>query len=376
MFIRKESMAILLICALLGLVSDVHADSAIKTLVLEQRTATGASTTYNAISVNGLFLGLHTSSPVNLEGVFEDHDDEAEEDHAHVLPAEGGLSVQEVEIRMTSNVDAYLRGDLIIAIPGSEGLELEEGYVESIGLPNVTLRIGKFFSTIGKHNGMHTHAFPFIDAPIAQQRLLGGEGLNEVGLRASFLVPARWFVELNLEVLDGVNELFDAQRSGDFVYVLGIRNLWDLSDDSTLEIGAGGAAGHNKTGDRSSVIGTNLTWKWQPNNRSRQSLVLQAEYLWAQRKARQITDEAGGLYTSLQLQASRMWWVQGRYDGFGFPGNSAPRQHRFTGLLAFAASEFSALRIQYSLGNETGEKSHQIAVQLNFTMGAHPAHAY
>ena len=76
----------------------------------------------------------------------------------------------------------------------------------------------------------------------------------------------------------------------------------------------------------------------------------------------------------MQLQHSRRWWIQGRYDllGVATGGNDS----RLSGLVAFVPSEFSALRLQYSQLDEDGDIVHQLLLQLNFTVGSHPAHRY
>lgn len=362
-------------------------------------TASGQSPSFNpAISVNGLFLGFYGSdtlerdfafSPHGLELVTHqdenhEHQDESHETggahegevHHHGLPDENGLSVQEVEVRLTANVDTYIRGDVTLAIPGTEGLEVEEGFVETIGLPNITLRAGKFFSALGRHNRLHTHAFPFIDPPVAHERLLGGEGLNEVGIRASLLLPVEWFSELNIEILDGENVLFDA--TGDDLAYLGTwKNFWDLSDATTVEAGGSIGVGKNKYGELSRLIGGDLTIKWRPTRRGvYRSLTVNAEYLQARVDDGVDTESIGGLGATLQVQMAKVWWLQGRYDVFGLPSIKPDRQHRVSALVAFLPSEFSALRLQYSLNKEADERVHQLALQLNFTIGSHPAHNY
>ncbi|MCB0385799.1 MAG: hypothetical protein KDD43_10440, partial [Bdellovibrionales bacterium] len=118
-----------------------------------------------------------------------------------------GFSIQEVEMRLTSNIDAYWRGDVTLAIhphPEVENgethleykLEPEEAFVESLGLENWTVRVGKFKAFFGKHNQLHTHSFPFVDAPLPHQMILGEEGLNEVGVSAAYLAPFSWYSEV------------------------------------------------------------------------------------------------------------------------------------------------------------------------------------
>lgn len=360
-------------------------------------TATGTSTAFNpAISINGLFLGFHTSSPVLREPVFgggheheegehevhDDHEDEAHEEHeelahAHGLPEESGLHVQEVEMRFTAVVDAYFKADLILAIPGTENIELEEGFIETTHLPNVTFKVGKFFGALGKHNFLHTHAYPFVDAPIANERILGGEGFNEVGIGASVLLPTVWYSELQTQVLNGDHALFNSAKSGDLTYVGRWTNLWDMGDSATLEWGGSYGFGKNEHTMWTHVWGGDVTFKWRPVKRVRdRGFILQAEYLQARMNDGVDVESVGGAYALLQYQFARRWWAQARYDVFGLPKLTSDREYRVSGLLALAPSEFSAIRLQYNLNREAGVSVHQLALQLNFTMGAHPAHAY
>jgi len=78
----------------------------------------------------------------------------------------------------------------------------------------------------------------------------------------------------------------------------------------------------------------------------------------------------------MQYQFARRGWIQARYDVFGLPKIEPERDTRFSALLALVTSEFSALRLQYNLNREGGQNIHQVAMQLNVTLGAHPAHAY
>ena len=352
-------------------------------------TATGTSRAFNpAISVNGLFLGLHTSEPFAREPAFghehEGEDGHAENDegvhahaHAHGLPHDTGLSVQEVEVQLSAFVDPYLKGDITLAVPGTEGLELEEGYLTTIGLPGITLKAGKFYADFGKHNLLHTHAFPFVDPPVVSERILGGEGLNEVGLGMSALLPMAWYSELTFQILNGDNELFDSQNGGDLAYLGRWRNLWDLDDATTLELGGSYSAGRNGHGELTHLIGGDLSIKWRPPRRARdRGLTFQAEYIQARVDDGVDTETVGGFYSFLKVQVSRRWWIQGRYDLFGLPRLQPERESRFCGMLAFVPSEFSTVRFQYNLNHAGSESVHQLVVQLNFTMGSHPAHNY
>ncbi len=380
------------------LLTAIIATTLFSTPVLGQSTtATGTSRSFNpAISVNGLFLGLYNSDPFELIPVFEvhsEHDDQEEHDdgdgdvgqseeahgqaHGHGLPANSGISVQEIEIRLTAAVDVHFAGDITLAIPGTEGLELEEGFVTTTGLPNVSIKAGKFFVPFGKHNLLHTHAFPFLDSPMIHERILGGEGLNEVGVEAGALLPLNWFSELTIVAVNGDNSLFNSPNDNDLAYFGRTKNLWDLNDDTTLELGGSVGIGKNDHREWTKLVGGDMTVKWRPARRNRdRGLTLQAEYVQARVSDGPDLEVAGGFSSLLQVQTARKWWIQARYDGFGFPSLSNERSHRYSALIALVPSEFSALRLQYTLNRDEGRSVHQVGMQLSFTMGSHPAHVY
>ena len=327
-----------------------------------QTTATGLSRAFNpAISANGLFLGSYTSR-----------------EQADVAPGTG-LQVQEMEVQFTSFVDSYLKADLILSLPGGEGIETEEGFVTTQGLPyNLNLKVGKFYAELGRHNTLHTHAFPFIDPPLVLTRFLGEEGLNETGLSLSALLPAPWYAELSGQVLNGDNPLFASPKGKDLLYLGHLKNFWDLGDAATAELGGSWAAGQNRDQALSFLAGVDLTLKWRPPRRALyRGLVWQSEYLYARQSLSSGRRAQGGLYSLVQYQFTHRWWLEGRYDLFGLPQVQAEgREHRLSGLLAFVPSEFSALRFQYRHTDAGSGGENQVLAQLNFTIGSHPAHRY
>jgi hypothetical protein len=339
------------------------------TLGTSGSTATGLSRAFNpAISINGLFLGSYTSREPGEE----------------IKPGEGittGIHIQEVEAQFSAFVDPYLRADVILALPEGKGIEVEEGYISTLNIPSVIFRIGKFHDPFGKHNLLHTHQFPFIDPPLINERIFGEEGLTEVGVDASYLLKLPWFSEVRLDLLNGDNEvLFHSPKGGDLAYLAHFKNLWDLSDATTLELGESYVIGKNEFEDISQAAGVDLTIKWRPPQRALyRAFIWQTEYLFAKKDpAGQTFDKVGGLYSLVQYQFARRWWIQGRYDFLGIPeAVGEGKTYRVSSLLAFVPTEFSAFRIQYNyLKPEDEEGIHQVLAQVNFTIGSHPAHQY
>ena len=106
-----------------------------------------------------------------------------------------GFDLREAELMFFADVDPYSRFSVLLSVhpdykydaatgkvEQSWAVEPEEVFAESDQIPGVTMRAGKFKAAFGKHNQLHTHSYPFIDAPLANSKLLGEEGLNDAGV--------------------------------------------------------------------------------------------------------------------------------------------------------------------------------------------------
>jgi len=98
-----------------------------------------------------------------------------------------------------------------------------------------------------------------------------------------------------------------------------------------------------------------------------------------------VASGAGGLSSYVAVQFAQRFWVQARFDTVGWPmGDLKDPIYRGTGLIAFVPTEFSAIRLQYSytrgfsLTHDMAQTKnvHQVMLQFNVSIGAHPAHGY
>lgn len=314
-----------------------------------------------------------------------------------------GFAVQELELQLTADVDPYARFVGILSVhpevtidtaatPPTRSDEYhvgpEEAYAESLGLPNVTLKVGKFKTAFGRHNTLHTHAFPFIDAPLVNTELLGEEGFNDVGASASYLLPLPWFSELTAQVVSGKSEevtYFNSTSPNDVAPVARLRNLWDLSDALTLDLGISGARGENAEERGTNFLGTDLTFKWRPTVGGKErSLVWSSEFIMRNMNRVDFAERGRGVYTYLQYQFAQRWWVQGRQEYLKIEHGPAapnppeePLRNKRSFLVGYVPSEFSSIRLQYDWLRDSQAKNEQrFTLQMNFSIGAHPAHAY
>jgi hypothetical protein len=116
-----------------------------------------------------------------------------------VAPPDRGLSLGESELVFTANVDHYFRGVLIAALAPDDSIGVEEGYIQSLGLSNgFTLKAGRFYSSVGYQNGIHAHAWNFVDAPLASKVFLGNQ-LADDGLQVKWVAPSDLYFDLGVE---------------------------------------------------------------------------------------------------------------------------------------------------------------------------------
>lgn len=301
-----------------------------------------------------------------------------------------GFFLDETELQFASDIDAYLRGNVIFAIHRENdewAIEPEEAYVESLSLPVTTLKVGKFKTVLGKYNTIHAHARPFVDNQLISEALLGDEGLNGEGLSASVLIPAKWFSEFTLQAVSPNVDPFKSTSPNGNATIAHFKNLWDLTDDLTMEWGLSGARGNNNVDKHTAIYGTDLTFKWRPSTGGKYSaIVWSSEFLGGKTNVNPDgTDNQEGIktkggYTFLQWQAAQRWWLQARteyVDSVDETTGVRNVQRKNSALVAFLPTEFTSLRLQYDHLDEMVEKpENRVLLQLNISMGAHPAHSY
>lgn len=307
-----------------------------------------------------------------------------------------GLAIQEAELQFSADVDPYWRFSSTFALhqefddsvtpPTREYVfEPEAAYAESIDLPYVIFKIGKFKTAFGKHNDLHTHAFPFIDAPLAHQFLLGEEGLTDIGLSAAVLFPTSWFSELTLQGISGRGEgldYFNSNAANSTVTLAHLKNLWDINDSLTFELGLSGANGKNIDEKKTNLVGTDLTFKWRENESK--ALIWSTEYLQRKQDRELFKESAHGIASWIQYQFARRWWLQIRGEELTIkdqdPSLTDPlpeKQKKQSFLVGYIPSEFSGIRLQYDqLNDGATEDEKRVLLQFNYSIGAHPAHTY
>jgi hypothetical protein len=315
---------------------------------------------------------------------------------AHNLDVPYGLRFDEAEISVISVVDPYwtLTSNIVFA---PDGVDPEEVWARSTSIPGIQLKVGKLRGTFGKHGQLHTHAFPFIAAPIVMANTIGEEGFKDAGLEAAWLSPLPWYSELTGGVyqaaaVDGDHPLdLGSNRHGNVPFLGHFKNEFDLNDATTLEIGQSVLQGRGSDGGVHAAYGGDVTVRNVPPKASNQrGWILQGEYIQAgETKDGTYARGADGGYASFQYRLSQLWWVGARgekarqstadfmVDAVGDPVFGTATREAVN--IAWAPSEFSFLRLEYSHAKADAgihPTDDRIALQMSYTIGHHPAHAY
>lgn len=315
------------------------------------------------------------------------------------LAGPDGLQFQESELNLVSAVDPYwsLWASLVLA---PDEVTPEEVYAVSNALPSVRLKLGRFKAAFGKHGQLHKHAWPFVQSPYILSNSIGEEGFGGMGLEAAWMTPLPWYAELTLGAYQaaelGPEQPLDfGSQSKDNTPVLGhFKNLFDVGESTTVELGASALQGQGADGLRHAVWGADFTLRWTPLRASnRRGVVLQGEYIQKlSYDDRQSATGAYGAYGFLQVRWTQAWWTglrlemaRNAYDEVLIdPGSGDPvagRLQRLSANIAWTPSEFSQIRLEFSTahsddGGDLAASDRRLMLQTSFTIGYHPAHAY
>ncbi len=307
-------------------------------------------------------------------------------------PKQRGFTLGQAEISLAGAIDPYFTGEahVLTAVNPSTGetaVELEEAFLTSSVLPyGLQLEVGHFLTEFGLINPQHPHAWDWIDQPVVNSRMFGGDGMRQAGFRASWLPPTPWFSEFHIGVqnADGAamasflggelahshagddehDEHMDEEEDdhaegednhaeeeddhaegiqgngiagrpivaqdvrgfGDFVYLTRWENSFDFTDEVTAVFGLSGLYGPNATGREADtwLYGLDMKWRWQPGgNYGSPFLTWQTEIMKRDYHAARYTQETEtGDFASLPGRTFKDWGLYSQLL-YGFQTNWA-----------------------------------------------------
>lgn len=295
--------------------------------------------------------------------------------------------LNETEVSLQAVVDPYARADFFLSFgrdpeTGKYGVEVEEGYLTTLSLPaRLQLKVGKFKEAVGRINPMHAHALPFIDLPNAYVNYFG-DGLNDEGASLSWLLPnKKFYQELIFQATSGTSEspTFSRGETNRFIYLSHLKNFFTLNDNATLELGLTGISGPNDSSRITNIGAVDLTYKWKPvKMNTYQSFTWQSEFYFS--KADYTATDARksfGLYSFIQYQLAKRWFLTGRYDYAQRPSDKSIVEQAYSLTAGWYATEFSKIEFEAKTTDDNIQsRYYQAWLRWIFVIGAHGAHQY
>jgi hypothetical protein len=217
-------------------------------------------------------------------------------------------------------------------------------------------------------------------------------------VEAAWLTPLPWYSELTGAAFQAVGVDDDhpldlgSTRHDNIPVLVHFKNQVDLNDATTLEIGVSGLQGRGTDDAIHGAYGADVTVRNVPaRNSNRHGWILQSEYIQkgANPVAGDYVREQDGAYVSFQYRLSQVWWAgvrgeQARQSLTDFmvddTGAQVPgRVNRGSANIAWTPSEFSFIRLEYSHAKANAgihATDDRLMIQMSYTIGHHPAHAY
>lgn len=334
-------------------------------------------------------------------------------------PGNRGLSLAESELGLAANIDPWLRGAANISLHPDDSVSVEEAFVQTTSLGHgLSVKAGRFFSSVGYLNSQHSHTWDFVDNPLVYQAFLGTQ-YGDDGVQFSWIAPIDQYVELDVEL--GRGRSFpgtDTGRNGPGMFALIAHTGGDVGDSSSWRTGlsmlqaradsqdlvatdSAGVVVDNAFTGHTRVWVADAIWKWAPHgNAIYTNFKLQAELMRSARNGSLVFDTPGaasaGRFHAIQTggylqgvyQFVPRWRVGLRTDLLD-PGNPdyGPnaqamgaadwRARRNSLMFDFSPSEFSRLRLQFARDRaREGFQDNELSLQYQMSLGAHGAHSF
>jgi hypothetical protein len=297
------------------------------------------------------------------------------------------MYLNETELSLQAVVDPYIRADFFLSFgrdpeTNKYGVEVEEGYLTTLSLPaRLQLKAGKFREAVGRINTIHPHALPFIDLPNAYINYFGPEGLNDEGISLSWLVPNKAFYqELVFQTTAGYTDApsFSRSEGNHLIYLGHLKNFFTLNDNTTLELGITGISGPNDSSHITNIAAADLTYKWKPvQMNTYKSVTWQSEFFYSNANYTQNSMNTFGLYSYLEYQLAKRWFLTGRYDYAQKPYDKNIVEQAYSLTAGWDATEFSKIELEAKTTDDNIEsRFYQAWLRWIFVIGAHGAHQY
>jgi len=282
------------------------------------------------------------------------------------------------EVLMSSAVDPSFDAFAIFHM-GSEDFEIDEAYVNTRSLPNgLKLKVGKFKSAFGRYNEKHQHSWDFSEQALVYNAFFGAEGIGDVGIQMQWVAPTDTYLMFGIEAMQGTNESNFGYEKSNNLYNAYAKTSLDFTDDTSVLAGVSVLHGKNLEGD-TNIYATDFTLQTQLSSYS--SIALQSEYIYRNKEQKSHNIKQDGAYAQLVYKYNQNYATGIRYDVLIKDNDEVKNLDMYTAMVEYKPSEFSRLRLEYSVDKSKyfdGEQKdvQQLMLEFNVAIGAHGAHSY
>lgn len=355
-------------------------------------------------------------------------------------PSKRGFNIQGFELGLSGAVDPYFAayGNIEVGLDeltGETEVELEEAFAVTRSLPfGLQVKGGHYFTEFGMINPTHPHAWDWMDIPVINARIFGGDGQRAPGAQISWLVPVPFYLNAMVGAQNAVGEnmpsflansevysvraiggrpFFDRNFNGpaELVYFARLETSANITQTLTTKMGVSSLFGPNATGTsgKTRVLGADFLAKYVAKNNFRGTpyVKFQGEFIYRDFKADAFNDiqdptdgtddifyprdhlKDFGFYAQILWGLSPRWETGLRYDyatgsgeSVGGRGIDALRddRSRISPLITYKPTEFSRLRLQANVDNADHLTSDDTVFSLwfglDFILGTHPPHKF
>ena len=322
-------------------------------------------------------------------------------------PARNRFDVREVELDLRAAVDP--RADAVVILPFSRDVDdplifdpmhrngdvnssfdIEEAYLflHDFGVPNLTVKLGRFHLRFGRQNLLHKHDWPTSDNTFVNQSFLGPESLNDSGASFSYVVPPNLiggqYVEADAEIIAGEGDAADPVLNNNaFVSSPGFNGhvLWnhDVARDWNVELGGSFLYGHHNNDNHQygAVYGTDVTViHTDPTGRFDNQLIEFEAMYGDVNSARDMIQHSYGAYLLAQQQIGRDWYLGCRFDYTKAATNEHQEVWGISPYVTWYWSEFLRFRTEFQHKEGKTPTENTLYFQVTWIFGAHPPHPY
>ena len=132
------------------------------------------------------------------------------------------------------------------------------------------------------------------------------------------------------------------------IYLGHLKNFFTLSDNATLELGLTGITGPNDSSRTTNIAAADLTYKWKPvQMNTYRSVTWQSEFYYGHANLMEnYSVNSFGLYSFLQYQLAKRWFLTGRYDYAQKPYDKNIVEQAYSFTAGWYATEFSKIEME------------------------------